>query len=135
MKNKNRVIIVEDDKDINALITYNLCKEGYFVDQIFDGQQASGKLKNEKFDIAILDIMLPQKDGFELCREIKSNEFSLRTFVIMISAKFNQQDKLYAHILGADCYITKPFSISTLVNTVNEINEIQNKEFVVKTPG
>ena len=131
MRDEKRIIVVEDDLDINDLIAYNLRKEGFSVEQVFDGQEARQKLRNEDFTIAIIDIMLPGEDGTELCREIKGSGHPARTFVIMVSAKSSPQDKLYAHILGADCYFTKPFNVGELMSMVHEIYELQNKEFVV----
>ncbi len=133
MKNPARIIIVEDEKDISSLIAYNLRKEGFFVEQVFDGYSATEKLKNEFFDIAIVDIMLPGINGFDICREIKSGEnSSFGTFVIVVSARHSPQDKLYAHIMGADCYFAKPFSIAILLDAVREIRAMQDREFTVK---
>ena len=131
MKTENRIIVIEDDKDINMLIAYNLRKEGFVVEQCFDGLKACEKLRNEYFSIVILDIMLPGMDGFDICKEIKSNERGSRSFVIVVSAKCNQQDKLYANILGANHYFTKPFNVGMLINRVKEINAMLNKEYVV----
>ena len=119
--------------DISALIAYNLRKEGFLVEQVFDGYEAIEKLRNERFDIAIIDIMLPGINGFDICREIKSGEnSSFGTFVIVVSAKTSPQDKLYAHIMGADCYFAKPFSVASLMDAVREIKAMQNREFIVK---
>lgn len=132
MKKPTKIIIVEDDKDISTLIAYNLRKEGFLVEQVFDGYAASKILKEEHFDIAIVDIMLPGINGFEICREIKgAGNSSSRTFVIVVSAKISPQDKLYAHIMGADCYFTKPFSVAILLDTVKEIKAMQDREFIV----
>jgi len=132
MKKPTKIIIVEDDKDISTLIAYNLRKEGFLVEQVFDGYAAAEKLKNEHFNIAIVDIMLPGLNGFEICREIKSGDnSSFGTFVIVISAKVSSQDKLYAHIMGADCYFTKPFSVAILLDAVKEIKAMQDREFIV----
>jgi DNA-binding response OmpR family regulator len=133
MKNQTKVIIVEDDKDINMLIAYNLRKEGFLVEQVFDGYEAAKKLKSEHFNIAIVDIMLPGLNGFDICREIKSGgNSSFGTFVIVASAKTSPQDKLYAHIMGADCYFAKPFRVAILMDAVREIRAMQKKEFTVK---
>ena len=131
MQNLNKIIVIEDDADINALITYNLRKEGFFVEQAFDGLSAREKLKNELFNIVILDIMLPGIDGFDICREIKGEDASSKVFVVVVSAKVSPQDKLYAHILGADCYLSKPFKVATLVGIVKEISVMQNKKFEI----
>ncbi|MFH0856049.1 MAG: response regulator transcription factor [Candidatus Omnitrophota bacterium] len=133
MRNPFKVIIVEDDKDVSALIAYNLRKEGLLVEQVFDGYAAAEKLKNEYFNIAVVDIMLPGLDGFDICRRIKSKDNPLSgTFVIVVSAKNSPQDKLYAHIMGADCYFDKPFSVAVLLDAVRELKAMQEKEFVVK---
>lgn len=132
MKNSNKIIIIEDDRDINELIAYNLRKEGFPVEQLYDGLKAREKLNAEHFDIVILDIMLPGIDGFDICKEFNDNVGYFKTFFIIVSAKGNIQDKLYANILGADFYFTKPFNVSELTNTVKEINLMQDREFVVK---
>jgi len=132
MKNSNRVIVIEDDRDISELIAYNLKKEGFSVEQLYDGLIASEKLRVEHFDIVILDIMLPGIDGFDICKEFNDNASYFKTFFIIVSAKGNIQDKLYANILGADFYFTKPFNVAELISTVKEISSMQDKEFVVK---
>lgn len=132
MVNAKKVIVVEDDKDINDLIAYNLRKEGFSVEQSFDGLSGRQRLAEEAFNIVILDIMLPGIDGFDICREIKENPRQARTFIVVVSAKCRQQDKLYAHLLGADCYLTKPFSLPILLGAVKEISANLDKEFLVK---
>lgn len=131
MESKNTVIVVEDDKDINELIAYNLRKEGFYVEQIYDGLTAREKLNSGNFGIVILDLMLPGIDGFDLCKEFKENENYSRAFFVIVSARDHAQDKLYAHILGADFYFTKPFNVGALVSTVKEIGLMQRREFTV----
>lgn len=132
MENKTNVAVIEDDHDINNLIAYNLRKEGYCVRQIFEGISAERELKDFDQQIVILDIMLPGIDGFSICRKIKEKGNGYKSFVIVVSAKNSEQDRLYAHILGADCYLTKPFSMETLINAVGESQAIFSKEFSVK---
>lgn len=132
MKNLKKILIVEDDRDINDLIAYNLQKSGFAVEQVFDGHDAREKLERENFNIIILDIMLPGASGFDICREVKLKNGFFQPFIIMVSAKTSPQDKLYAHILGADCYFAKPFSAAILIETVNEVYAMQNREFVVQ---
>lgn len=132
MKNNTRIIIIEDDPDTSSLIAYNLRKEGYIPEQVFDGAQAKAKLETEPFDIVILDVMLPAIDGFEICRLLKESRINNRSFVIMVSARCSQQDKLYAHILGADYYLSKPFSVAALIKVIHEVEQMQGKDFTVK---
>ena len=131
MPDSRKVIIIEDDKDINELIAYNLRKEGFCVEQVFDGFSAQRKFEDENFNIVILDIMLPGIGGFDICRQIKDDPRNFRTFIIVVSAKCHHQDKLYAYILGADCYFTKPFNLANLLNTIREASENLDKEFLV----
>ena len=132
MTNNKKIIIVEDDKDINNLIAYNLRKEGFMVEQFFDGASAMQRIKEEVFNIVILDIMLPGIDGFDICKEIKNDLRYSRSFIVVVSAKCHEQDKLYAHLLGADCYLTKPFNLTSLLGAVSQISESLDKEYLVK---
>lgn len=131
MKKQKNILIVEDEPDINNLIAYNLRKEGFNVQQAFDGSVADKRLREAYFDIVILDIMLPGMDGFDLCHDLKESPGVSKSFVIMISAKCREQDKLYAHILGADAYFTKPFSMAALMDIVKEVDQMQSKDFIV----
>jgi two-component system alkaline phosphatase synthesis response regulator PhoP len=133
MVSEKKIIIVEDDQDISSLIAYNLTKEGFMVEQVYDGLSARQRIKEEVFDIVILDIMLPGLDGFEICKEIKNDPRYVLSFTIVVSAKCHEQDKLYAHLLGADCYLTKPFNLASLLSAVKEMSANQNREYVVKS--
>ena len=123
-----KIIVVEDDKDINELVCYNLRKEGFEVSPVFDGEEAQRSLKAADFDIVILDIMLPGENGFSICRSIKESPRADKPKVIMLTAKNEIRDRLYAHFLGADYYITKPFSVDVLVSVVKELSKLAVKE-------
>jgi DNA-binding response OmpR family regulator len=132
MFNARRVIVIEDDRDINDLIAYNLRKEGFCVEQFFDGTSGLQRLKSQSSGIVILDIMLPGIDGFDICQQIKGDTGDPFTFIIVVSAKSHEQDKLYAHLLGADCYLTKPFNLASLMGAVKEVSANSGREFSVK---
>ena len=132
MVSDKKIIIVEDDKDISNLIAYNLNKEGFIVEQTFDGVSAMQRVKEEVFNIVILDIMLPGIDGFDICRQIKEDPRYFRSFIVVVSAKCHEQDKLYAYLLGADYYLAKPFTLTSLLNAVKEISVSLGKEYLVK---
>ncbi len=132
MKDKRKALVVEDESDINTLIAYHLKKEGFSITQVFDGLEAKRLLDEEHFNIVVLDIMLPGLDGFEICRQIKDKKEAFDTFIMIVSARIANQDKLYAHILGADCYLTKPFSVSVLTETIREVSTYLEREFIVK---
>ncbi len=132
MVNFKKVIVVEDDPAINHLIAYNLKKQGYSVTQEFDGSLAQDKLSNEHFNIVILDIMLPGVDGFDICRKLKGSFGNAKTFVVILSAKCQDHEKLYGYLLGADYYLSKPFSVAKLMEVIAELSQMQDKQITVK---
>ncbi len=108
------VFIIEDDEDINELLSYNLKKEGYTVHPFLNSFDALEKLKEIQPDIIILDIMLPDIDGFEVCKKLKSDERFKDIPIIMLTARDTEIDKVVGLELGADDYVTKPFSFREL---------------------
>jgi len=129
---EKKIMVVEDDQSINRLIAYNLAKNGFDSESVYDGLVAERRLEKESFDIVILDIMLPGVDGFHICKSIKENPASFKTFVVILTAKSEEHDKLYGALLGADYYLTKPFSVAKLMQIINELINIQDKEFVIE---
>ncbi len=130
--NNKKVIIIEDDPDISSFIAYNLSKEGFVVQQVFDGLSAAQRIKDEVFDIIILDIMLPYVDGFQICKQIEEDPRYYRSFTVVVTAKSRVQDKLYANLLGADYYLVKPFNLTNLLNTIKEFSRMREREYLVK---
>ena len=114
-------MVVEDDRSINRLISYNLSKNGFEAECVYDGLEAQDRLAHEVYDLVILDIMLPGTDGFHVCKTIKENPAAFKTFVVILTAKAESQDKIYGNLVGADRYLTKPFSIVNLMQVVNEL--------------
>lgn len=110
-----RVLVVDDEKPIADILEFNLEKEGYDVVCAYDGEEALEKVEEQKFDLVLLDIMLPNKDGMEVCREIRKK---YEMPIIMLTAKDSEIDKVLGLELGADDYVTKPFSARELVARV-----------------
>ncbi|MGP4073698.1 response regulator YycF [Piscibacillus sp. B03] len=102
-----KVLVVDDEEPIADILKYNLENEGYEVVVAYNGQEAIELTKSEEPDIVLLDIMLPEKDGMEVCREIRK-DFQMP--IIMLTAKDSEIDKVLGLELGADDYVTKPFS-------------------------
>jgi DNA-binding response OmpR family regulator len=113
--NPNSVLVTEDDADILELITYSLESEGFRVHAAQNGQDALSILSDESVDLAILDVMLPDMSGIELCRKIKKEERLENIPVLFVTAKDAETDKLIGFKVGADDYLTKPFSPKELV--------------------
>ena len=112
-----RILVVEDEKSINDLIVMNLTEAGYTCERAFDGMEAADKLEGEPFDLVLLDIMLPEVNGYELLDFIKPMGIP----VIFITAKGSMEDKVRGLRLGADDYLVKPFEIVELLARVEAV--------------
>ncbi len=118
---KQRILIVEDDKHIAKLIKYNLEKAGYEATVVGSGEEAFAALEKERPDLIILDIMLPGRDGFEVCREIKQEDNLKNIPIVMLTARAEEVDRIVGLELGADDYVIKPFSLRELILRVKAI--------------
>lgn len=110
-----RVLIVEDEKALAEILEYNFKKEGYTVDTALDGEIALDKIIFKAPDLIILDWMLPKLSGIELCRKVRSNKKVKNIPIIMLTARGEEKDRLKGLEMGADDYVTKPFSINELL--------------------
>jgi DNA-binding response OmpR family regulator len=118
---KEQILIIEDDKHISKLVKYNAEKAGYDCTVAEDGEEALDILNKQGADLAILDIMLPKMDGFEVCRAIKQSAKLKHIPVIMLTAKGAEVDRVVGLELGADDYVVKPFSPRELMLRVKAI--------------
>ena len=110
-----KILLVEDDKALQKLIVYNFQKEGFNIETVNDGEEALYFIKENYPDLILLDWMLPNMSGIEIARQLKLNKKSMFIPIIMLTAKSEEPDKLRAFEIGADDYITKPFSIAELL--------------------
>ena len=108
MKMAKKVLVVDDEKLIVKGIRFSLEQDGMEVDCAYDGEEALAMIQNKEYDIILLDVMLPKKDGFEVCQQVR--EFS-SVPIVMLTAKGEDMDKILGLEYGADDYITKPFNI------------------------
>jgi two-component system alkaline phosphatase synthesis response regulator PhoP len=118
---KERVMVVEDDEDILELLRYNLTKEGYRVTAVTSGEAALKALAAEVPDLILLDLMLPELDGLEVCRRLKQQAATASVPLIMVTAKGEEADIVTGLELGADDYITKPFSPRVLLARIRSV--------------
>ncbi|MGA0163567.1 MAG: response regulator [Bdellovibrionota bacterium] len=121
MSLSKKILVVDDEKDIGELLVYSLQQEGCDVDVIQDGQQVLGRLQTKTYDLVILDLMLPGMSGIEICRQIKKDPELESLPVIMLTAKSTETDKIVGLEMGADDYITKPFSPREVVARVKAV--------------
>jgi DNA-binding response OmpR family regulator len=103
-----RILLVDDEQSIQTLLSYPLRKDGYHVTSVLDGGEAVQRFEDGRFDLVILDLMLPRVDGVEVCRQLRSRS---QVPIIMLTAKGSETDKVAGLEVGADDYITKPFSM------------------------
>jgi phosphate regulon transcriptional regulator PhoB len=116
-----KILVIDDEKDIVELIAYNLEKEGFSVFKAYDGEEALKTVKEQKPDLLILDLMLPKISGLDVCKSLRSNKAFAATPIIMLTAKVDEIDKIIGLEMGADDYITKPFSVKELIARVRAI--------------
>ena len=110
-----KILVVDDEKPIADILQFNLKKEGYDVECAYDGNEALEMVEEFKPDLILFDIMLPQRDGMEVCREVRKK---YEMPIIMLTAKDSEIDKVLGLELGADDYVTKPFSTRELIARV-----------------
>lgn len=118
---KEKILIVEDDKDIVKMLDYNLKKEGFRAISCYDGEEALDSVVREHPDLIILDLMLPGIDGLEVCKTLKKETKTAHIPIIMLTAKSQESDKVVGLELGADDYVTKPFSPRELVARIKAV--------------
>ena len=109
---------MDDELSVQKLLAYPLRKEGYDVIPALDGREALERLRDDNFDLVVLDVMLPRMDGFDVCRAIRSRS---TVPIIMLTAKTEETDKVLGLELGADDYITKPFSVREFRSRVKAV--------------
>ncbi len=123
-----KILIIEDDKDIVYILRSILELEGYQISFALAGKEGLEMAKNQIPDIIILDLILPDMDGYEICKEIKNDPAFEKTHIVMITAKTGTKDELTGMIDGADDYIAKPFNPLDVVETIKYVLSRDDKE-------
>ena len=120
MANAN-ILVVEDDAALAEVLVYNIKNAGYDVTLARDGQEGLQKAQLKKPDLVILDLMLPEIDGLEVCRRIRANPAIRQTIVLMLTAKSEETDEVVGFAVGADDYVAKPFSVKVLLERIKAL--------------
>ena len=118
---RKMIFVVEDEPDIRETLSYNLNQEGFKVSEFSDAESCLNKIKEKKPELIILDLMLPGMSGLDLCKLVKSNNELKNISIIMLNAKSEEIDRIVGFELGADDYVTKPFSVRELILRVKVI--------------
>jgi len=123
MMKEKKIVVVDDEPFILRSLSYVLKREGYQVFSATNGEEAVQVIRDVKPELLFLDVMMPKKSGFEVCREIKSDPDLKDVYVVLLTARGQASDKVAGMELGADEFMTKPFSPSKIVGRVKEILE------------
>jgi two-component system phosphate regulon response regulator PhoB len=116
-----RVLIIEDQRDLTDVLSYNLQREGYEPIVAHDGEEGLRKAQTLLPDLIILDLMLPILNGLEVCRELRASERTRQIPIVMLTAKAEETDQVVGFSLGADDYVTKPFSVKVLLQRIKAL--------------
>ena len=117
----NKILIIEDEPDIRKTLEYNISREGYKVVCASSLSKGKEQINSSDFSLILLDLMLPDGSGLDLCREIKSDKDKSSTPIIILTAKDDEVDKVVGFELGADDYVTKPFSVRELILRIKAV--------------
>jgi len=116
-----RILLIEDEPDIRKTLEYNISREGFDIVSASSLSDGKKQLDSSSFSLILLDLMLPDGSGLDLCREIKSDKEKLSTPIIILTAKDDEVDKVVGFELGADDYVTKPFSVRELILRIKAV--------------
>ncbi len=123
-----KILIIEDEPDIRETLVYNFSREGYDILSASSLLEARSQIESNTFSLILLDLMLPDGSGLDLCREIKSDKYKSSIPIIILTAKDDEVDKVVGFELGADDYVTKPFSVRELILRAKAVLKRGEKE-------
>lgn len=118
---RGRILVIEDDRSLAEVLAYNLRQAGYDVTVAHDGQDGLNQARRRRPHLVLLDLMLPVVDGLDVCRQLRSDPYTKETKIIMVTAKSDETDEVVGFTLGADDYVTKPFSVKVLLERIKAI--------------
>jgi two-component system, OmpR family, phosphate regulon response regulator PhoB len=127
---KTKVLVIEDDRALAEVLTYNLKQAGYDVLLATDGQDGLLQAQIKSPDIVLLDLMLPVIDGLDVCRRLRAGTATKDLLIVMVTAKAEESDELVGFSLGADDYVTKPFSVKVLLERIKALRRRRQTEGV-----
>ena len=132
-EDKSKILVIEDEQDIRDLLVFNLQKNGFNVRAVDNGEKALSLIRTDNFDLILLDLMIPGISGFDLTRILKNDDETSEVPIIMLTAKGEESDIVKGLEIGAQDYITKPFSLKVLMARISKV--IQNKNKSINNKG
>lgn len=125
---EKHILVVEDDRSLANVLEYNLSNEGFTVSCAMDGQDAVNQARSRTPDLVLLDVMIPVLDGIQVCRQLRNDTATMNTPIIMLTAKGEETDQVVGFSVGADDYVTKPFSVRVLLERVKALLRRRERE-------
>ena len=133
---KNKILIVDDEPDILDILQYNLEKEGYLITKAKNGKEAIKKAYDVKPDLILLDIMMPKKNGIDVCRELREDQKFSGTYIMFLTARDEEYSEIAGFDVGADDYVVKPIRPRSLISRIKALmskkRALENKEQILK---
>lgn len=121
MADSKKILVADDDSNLLMLVAQVMSRQGYQVIKASDGEQAMALAASERPDLVVIDVMMPGKDGLEVCRQLKLSPDTASIKVILLTAKISNAVKAAGLDFGADCFMTKPFKVSELADKAKEL--------------
>lgn len=118
---KTKILVIEDDRSLGDVLAYNLKQAGYDIGIARDGQDGLNQARLKQPDVVILDLMLPVVDGLEVCKRLRADPTTRDTLILMVTARAEESDQIVGFALGADDYVTKPFSVRVVLERVKAL--------------
>jgi two-component system phosphate regulon response regulator PhoB len=118
---RSRILLIEDERALTDVLAYNLQREGYEVIVAHDGQEGLRKAQMQTPDLVVLDLMLPKMDGLEVCRALRAGDRTRNVPILMLTARAEETDQVVGFTMGADDYVTKPFSVKVLLQRIKAV--------------
>ena len=125
---REKLLVVDDEKDFVGFISERLEAKGFDILKAFDGKEGLGMARTQKPDLIILDVAMPEMNGYDVCRRLKADRNYKSIPIIMLTAKFQPNDILFGKEMGSDAYLTKPLELELLLNTVNALLSSQKRK-------
>jgi DNA-binding response OmpR family regulator len=132
---RHKILVVEDESDIRELLRYNLEQDGFAVEEASDGAEALDRVRRRAPDLMVLDLMLPQMSGLEICRRIRNEPETAKLPIIVVTARGSEVDRVLGLEMGADDYVVKPFSPREVVARVKALLRRANPPADAVSPG
>lgn len=125
---KEKLLVIDDEVGFVDVVSERLCAKGFDILSAFDGKEGIEKARSERPDLIILDVIMPNMDGYDVCKSLKTDENFRNIPIIMLTVRFEKNDIMFGKQVGADAYLSKPLELDLLLNTVNMLLNAKRRQ-------